>query len=87
MPAPPHGSGPRCLHRAGAARNVLGTRVGFEHGPRRGAPVKPPLTPPVVLSIDLRDGRLISPRPAARGPRSHGGSASRASSKRRMSSS
>jgi len=42
------------LHRAGVARNVVGTEslgLGAE------------ITPPVVLSIDLRDGRLISQDP------------------------
>lgn len=49
------------LHRAGVARNVVGTE---SLGP--GAEI----TPPVVLSIDLRDGRLISQDPelAGRGP-------------------
>lgn len=42
------------LHRAGVARNVVGTE---SLGP--GAKI----TRPVVLSIDLRDGRLISPDP------------------------
>lgn len=42
------------LRRAGVARNVVGTE---SLGP--GAEI----TPPVVLSVDLRDGRLISPDP------------------------
>jgi phosphoribosylformimino-5-aminoimidazole carboxamide ribotide isomerase len=42
------------LRRAGAARNVVGTE---SLGP--GAEI----TPPVALSIDLRDGRLISQDP------------------------
>jgi HisA/HisF family protein len=42
------------LHRAGAARNVVGTE---SLGP--GAQI----TPPVLLSVDLRDGRLISQDP------------------------
>ena len=56
------------LHRAGAARNVLGTESLEPDTP--GAPVKPPVTAPVVLSIDLRDGRLISrdPQLAGRDP-------------------
>jgi HisA/HisF family protein len=44
------------LHRAGVARNVIGTE---SLGP--GAELKPPSAPAVVLSVDLRDGRLISP--------------------------
>jgi phosphoribosylformimino-5-aminoimidazole carboxamide ribotide isomerase len=49
------------VHRAGVARNVVGTE---SLGP--GADV----IQPVVLSVDLRDGRLISPDPelAGRGP-------------------
>jgi phosphoribosylformimino-5-aminoimidazole carboxamide ribotide isomerase len=49
------------LHRAGAARNVVGTE---SLGP------KAEITQPVVLSVDLRDGRLISldPELADRGP-------------------
>ncbi|MGO9497513.1 MAG: HisA/HisF-related TIM barrel protein [Solirubrobacteraceae bacterium] len=46
------------LHRAGVARNVLGTE-----SLEPGAPVEPSATPPVVLSVDLRDGRLISRDP------------------------
>jgi phosphoribosylformimino-5-aminoimidazole carboxamide ribotide isomerase len=46
------------LHRAGVARNVVGTE---SLGP--GAE----LTPPVVLSVDLRDGRLISQDPELAG--------------------
>ncbi len=46
------------LGQAGAARNVVGTE---SIGP--GVAVKPSATPPVVLSVDLRDGRLISPDP------------------------
>jgi phosphoribosylformimino-5-aminoimidazole carboxamide ribotide isomerase len=42
------------LRRAGVVRNVVGTE---SLGP--GAEI----TPPVVLSVDLRDGRLISPDP------------------------
>jgi HisA/HisF family protein len=49
------------LHRAGVARNVIGTE---SLGPDSE------ITPPVVLSVDLRDGRLISPDPdlAGRNP-------------------
>lgn len=46
------------LHRAGVARNVVGTE---SLGP--GAE----LSPPVVLSVDLRDGRLISQDPELAG--------------------
>jgi len=42
------------LRRVGVARNVVGTE-----SLRPGAEVEPP----VVLSVDLRDGRLISPDP------------------------
>jgi phosphoribosylformimino-5-aminoimidazole carboxamide ribotide isomerase len=42
------------LHRAGVARNVVGTE---SLGPN------PTIASPVVLSVDLRDGRLISPDP------------------------
>jgi len=42
------------VHRAGAARNVVGTE---SLGPSAE------VTRPVVLSVDLRDGRLISPDP------------------------
>src|SRR5262249_39339308 len=48
----------RALQRAGAARNVVGTE---SLGP--GAEI----TPPVVLSVDLRDGRLISRDPELEG--------------------
>ena len=50
------------LARAGVARNVIGTESlepGTDVGPRR--------TPPVVLSVDLRDGRLICPDPELAG--------------------
>ena len=46
------------LHRAGVARNVVGTE-----SLEPGTPVKPSATPPLVLSVDLRDGRLISADP------------------------
>jgi phosphoribosylformimino-5-aminoimidazole carboxamide ribotide isomerase len=42
------------LRRAGAARNVVGTES-LEPGAE--------IRPPAVLSVDLRDGRLISPDP------------------------
>ena len=54
------------LRRAGVARNVVGTEsIGSES---RSGPW--PTEPPLVLSVDLRDGRLISPDPelAGRGP-------------------
>jgi HisA/HisF family protein len=53
------------LQRAGAARNVLGTE---SLGP--GVELEPSATRPLVLSVDLREGRLISPDPelAGRGP-------------------
>lgn len=49
------------LHRSGVARNVVGTE---SLGPNSE------ITQPVVLSVDLRDGRLISldPELADRGP-------------------
>jgi phosphoribosylformimino-5-aminoimidazole carboxamide ribotide isomerase len=46
------------LARAGAARNVVGTE-----SLEAGAAVEPGGSPPWVLSVDLRDGRLISPDP------------------------
>ncbi len=46
------------LHRAGVARNVVGTES-LEPGAE--------ITPPVVLSVDLRDGRLISRDPELAG--------------------
>jgi HisA/HisF family protein len=49
------------LARAGATRNVVGTESLGPGAPDRQA-ADPP-APPLVLSIDLRDGRLISPRP------------------------
>jgi HisA/HisF family protein len=53
------------LQRAGVARNVIGTE-----SLEPGAPVMPSATPSVVLSVDLRDGRLISrdPQLAGRDP-------------------
>jgi phosphoribosylformimino-5-aminoimidazole carboxamide ribotide isomerase len=50
------------LLRAGAARNVLGTE-----SIQPGAWADPSSLPPLVLSVDLRDGRLISPDPALAG--------------------
>lgn len=50
------------LERAGVARNVIGTE---SIGP--GRHVDPSSAPPLVLSVDLRDGRLISPDPALAG--------------------
>ena len=46
------------LRRAGVARNVIGTE-----SLEPGRPLDPSGTPPVVLSVDLRDGRLISRDP------------------------
>jgi phosphoribosylformimino-5-aminoimidazole carboxamide ribotide isomerase len=48
------------VQRAGVARNVIGTE---SLGP------DPQITPPVVLSIDLREGRLISQDPDLAGQR------------------
>ena len=52
------------LERAGAARNVIGTESLSDTGYTAAT------GPPPVLSVDLRDGVLISPRPqlAGRGP-------------------
>ncbi len=50
------------LARAGAARNVIGTE-----SLEPGAEIDRSGTPPVVLSVDLRDGRLISPDPQLAG--------------------
>jgi HisA/HisF family protein len=50
------------LHRAGVARNVVGTE-----SLEPGAAVDPSGSPPLVLSVDLRDGRLISPDPLLAG--------------------
>jgi HisA/HisF family protein len=50
------------LHRAGVARNVVGTE---SLGPTSGQRL--PKQPPLVLSVDLHDGRLISPDPALAG--------------------
>jgi len=50
--------GAAALAQAGVARNVVGTES-LAAGTR--------ITPPVVLSVDLRDGKLISPRPELAG--------------------
>jgi phosphoribosylformimino-5-aminoimidazole carboxamide ribotide isomerase len=51
------------LTRAGVARNVIGTE-----SLEPGAPLNPSGgTPRLVLSVDLRDGRLISPDPELAG--------------------
>jgi HisA/HisF family protein len=53
------------LARAGVARNVVGTesiRPGFGSHREPGA-----LEPPLVLSVDLRDGTLVSPDPMLAG--------------------
>ncbi len=54
------------LQRAGAARNVAGTE---SLGPEAATADSLPALPPLVLSVDLRDGRLISPDPALDGGR------------------
>jgi phosphoribosylformimino-5-aminoimidazole carboxamide ribotide isomerase len=61
------------LHRAGVARNVVGTEslgAGAEITPPAETTPSAEITAPVVLSVDLRDGRLISrdPELAGRGP-------------------
>jgi phosphoribosylformimino-5-aminoimidazole carboxamide ribotide isomerase len=68
------------LHKAGAARNVVGTESLTDAGYRGsdgaayraggGAAYRAGDGPAPVLSVDLRDGLLISPRPqlAGRGP-------------------
>jgi phosphoribosylformimino-5-aminoimidazole carboxamide ribotide isomerase len=50
------------LERAGVARNVIGTE-----SLERGAEVERRASPLVILSVDLRDGRLISPDPELAG--------------------
>jgi HisA/HisF family protein len=52
------------LARAGVARNVIGTESLGAAGPGAGVPAT---LPPPVLSVDLRSGRLISPRPELAG--------------------
>ena len=52
------------LQRAGAARNVVGTE---SLGPEAAMPDSLPAAPPLALSVDLRDGRLISRDPALDG--------------------
>jgi phosphoribosylformimino-5-aminoimidazole carboxamide ribotide isomerase len=53
------------LARAGVARNVVGTESLGPDDP--GVPCAAAPAPPLVLSIDLREGRLISPRPELAG--------------------
>jgi phosphoribosylformimino-5-aminoimidazole carboxamide ribotide isomerase len=53
------------LARAGAVRNVIGTESIGADLPTHGPPAAP--EPPLVLSVDLRDGMLISPDPALAG--------------------
>jgi phosphoribosylformimino-5-aminoimidazole carboxamide ribotide isomerase len=62
------------LARAGVARNVIGTEsLGTADAPwravRRATGGRPPggPGPRLVLSVDLRDGRLVSPRPELAG--------------------
>ncbi len=52
------------LARAGAARNVVGTE---SLGPEAATAAAVPSPPPLVLSVDLRGGRLISSDPALDG--------------------
>ena len=52
------------LARAGVARNVVGTE---SLGPDTVVPHADDPEPPLMLSVDLRDGRLISPRPELAG--------------------
>jgi phosphoribosylformimino-5-aminoimidazole carboxamide ribotide isomerase len=53
------------LARAGVARNVVGTEsLGADAGRKRAVAAPEPR---LVLSVDLRDGRLISPRPELAG--------------------
>lgn len=53
------------LARAGVARNVVGTEsLGADASALRRLAVRPPRP---VLSVDLRDGRLISPEPELAG--------------------
>jgi HisA/HisF family protein len=53
------------LARAGVARNVVGTESLGPDAPSERVAASP--SPPLVLSVDLRDGRLISPRPELAG--------------------
>ncbi len=53
------------LHRAGVARNVIGTESIAAPAPT-GRPLRA-AAPPLVLSVDLRDGWLISPDPELAG--------------------
>jgi HisA/HisF family protein len=52
------------LIRAGVARNVVGTE---SLGPDAPGQRDVATAPPPVLSVDLRDGRLVSPRPELAG--------------------
>jgi phosphoribosylformimino-5-aminoimidazole carboxamide ribotide isomerase len=52
--------GADALARAGVARNVIGTESLAAIGAGAGVPDN---GPPSVLSVDLRDSRVISPRP------------------------
>jgi HisA/HisF family protein len=54
--------GAAALHRAGITRNVVGTE-----SLEPGAGVDRTGSPPLVLSVDLRNGRLISPDPQLAG--------------------
>jgi phosphoribosylformimino-5-aminoimidazole carboxamide ribotide isomerase len=53
------------LARAGVARNVVGTESLGPDAPVLSHAAAP--EPPLMLSVDLRDGRLISPRPELAG--------------------
>ena len=53
------------LHRAGVARNVVGTES-IGSGALTGRPVAV-RAPPLALSVDLREGRVISPDPELAG--------------------
>jgi phosphoribosylformimino-5-aminoimidazole carboxamide ribotide isomerase len=55
------------LARAGVARNVVGTESLTADEPDEGGDAAGTTTPRRVLSIDLRDGKLISPRPELAG--------------------
>ena len=55
------------LARAGVARNVVGTESLTAGEPDEGEDAGGSMTPQRVLSIDLREGRLISPRPELAG--------------------
>ncbi len=55
------------LAGAGAARNVVGTESLGPDAPDAFPPALRRPAPPLVLSVDLSDGRLISPRPELAG--------------------